>query len=117
MGRTEIGISRHWSNINKTAPVKRWRGLNGKDTFKIISTMRETVDELGFKPPFVRVYNDTKLGNGYGFKVMNGVSYPEGVWRQCQKAVQKLGYDCTLSHSTNYYDQTEAHSRGIRVYA
>lgn len=115
MGRTEIGISRHWSNMNLSKPVVRSRkGLNGRDTFRIITAMRETIDEIGFKKPFIRVYPDAK---DYGFKVMNGTDYPEGVWKHCVKAVCALGYDAYLAGDYNYEDQTSAHSRGIRVTA
>lgn len=115
MGRTEIGISRHWSNINKSRPVVRTRkGLSGADTWKIISTMRETIDEIGFKPPYVTVWPDAK---DYGFKVMNAEDYPEGIWKHCAKAVRALGYNVTLAGDYNYQDQTEAFSRGIRVKA
>lgn len=116
MGRTEIGISRHWSNINKNKKTIK-RRMNVEDKILISNTMRETCAELGFKKPFVNFYDDTRIGNGYGFKVHGGYKWPAKVWHHCLKAVEKLGYDCELCSTMNYNDNTEAHSRGIRVWA
>jgi hypothetical protein len=114
MGRTEIGISRHWSNINgKVSPRS---SMTAKDRILISETMRECCASMGFKKPFVNFYDDTRIGNGYGFKVHGGYQWPDRVWERCLREVKKLGYKCTLAHSTNYYeDHTAAHSRGLRV--
>jgi hypothetical protein len=114
MGRTEIGISRHWSNIN-CKPFKK-TSMTVKDRVLITETMRQACAQLGFKKPFVNFYDDTRIGNGYGFKVHGGYNWPDRVWKYCCQQVQKLGYSCTLAHNTNYYDDnTAAHSRGIRI--
>jgi len=116
MGRTEVGISRHWSNIN--GKISKKTSMSAKDRILITETIREACANMGFKKPFVNFYDDTRIGNGYGFKVHGGCNWPNKVWAYCLKQVQKLGYNCTLAHSTNYYDDnTAAHSRGIRVRA
>lgn len=114
MDRTEIGISRHWSKINGTSKiVKTTMTLN--DRILITNTIREVCSQNGFKKPFVNFYDDTNILNGYGFKVHGGYRWPEGIWRKCLKAVKSLGYPCEPCSTINHNDNTEAHSRGVRV--
>jgi hypothetical protein len=116
MDRTEIGISRHWSNINKCGPVFRKRSLlTEKDMKLIINTMRETCHSMGFAKPFVNIWDDRKKRNEYSAKVNGGNRWPDQVWINCKKAVQKLGYDCYLASKLNHETGEEAHSRGLRI--
>lgn len=114
MGRTEIGISRHWSDMNKTRKTFR-KSMTLNDRILISNTMREVCAENGFKKPFVNFYDDTRINNGYGFKVHGGYRWPDIIWHKCQKAVEKLGYCCEVCSDINYEDNTAAHSRGIRI--
>lgn len=117
MGRTEIGISRHWSNINKTEPVQGRTTFTGRDKSLIFNTMRSVCEDKGFRAPFVRVYDDRHIERkrGIGFKVMNGSDYPEWIWDTCVDVVKGMGYNCQLSDDYNYAEDRPAHSRGIRV--
>jgi hypothetical protein len=116
MGRTEIGISRHWSEINKRLPrVRQRESLTGREINLIINTMRETCRSMGFRMPFVNIWDDRKDRNEYGAKVYDGYKWPDRVWANCMKAVQRLGFDCYLASKFNRETGDEARSRGLRI--
>lgn len=128
LGRTKIGISRHLYELTKTVKPVRACSTKLHSKHPVTKNITNIVQDICAstaprwipkyrRKPAVWFYDDTdKKKDGYAFKVPGGKDWPFQTWAKCLEAVESLGYKCEICDDRNYNTNTEAYTRGIRVY-